>query len=181
MQAIPISAVLKFKADIQAQLANAVAALRVADTKLGKTLHEYTGTDAYHEKDDLMEARYNARFFADMLDESDTPSLPSRVFRAIASYANRDSRNTSHMEGAIIALTLAERCLTCALELALQFDGDDIDEAYQQPFAARATIRAYASVLGCTAMVFDHEKALKSVMSAATKRTSPIKRLAMAA
>jgi hypothetical protein len=164
---IPIASVIRHKARVEAKLADAVAALRVADAKLGEAAEEYEGDS--RDKADLMEARFNSRLFADMLEANETPTLPSRVFRAIASYANRTPGISPHVEGAILALNLAERSLESALELAEQLDGDEIDEAYEIPFAALGTIRQYGATLRCSALVFDQEAALDAIVAA--KRT----------
>jgi hypothetical protein len=119
------------------------------------------------EKSDLLEARYNAKFFADMLDDGNGgASLPSHVFRVIAIFANDKAANTPHIEGAILALKLAERSLSSALELADQLDGDEIDERYEQPYAARGTIRQYIATLLCAVFVFEDERALDAILAA---------------
>ncbi len=117
---------------------------------------------------DLREARLNARLFASLLDASDAPSLPARVFRELENYVNEKPGNPAHVEGAILALELAHNALESALALAEQLDGADIDEDYEHAYAARATIASYAAALGCAVLVFDDEAALEAIVG---KRT----------
>jgi hypothetical protein len=147
------AAVIRYKARIDAKL---------ADAKLGEAVEEENGLD---EKTEIREARYTARFFADMLATGDdTPAIPSRVFRAIASYVNRHPDNLPHIEGAIVALKLAERSFTSALEMADQLDGEEIDPRYEQPYAALGTVRHYLGTLCCGAYGFDEGAALDAVL-----------------
>ena len=200
MKMIHVSAVIKHQARINAKIADAVAALRVADVKLEQAIAEYDNTNAmaafedadrrlgltvdesttrqneanYLDETVLLEARYSARFFADMLDEGERPTLRPRVFAAIAKHPNENPDNTPHVEGAVLALKLAERSFESALNLAEQLNGEAIDEAYQQPYAARAVVRAFLIFITSGAFVFDIEDALDEIVAA--KRT-----LAMAA
>jgi hypothetical protein len=200
---IPFDAVMRHQTNIKAKLADAVAALRAADDKLGQATDEFNTKAAFAafceaddkfrdtrhvsaadwkafyddcslQKSEIQEARYGTRFLADMLDAGHPPTLHSRVFNAIASYGNEDPRNTPHIEGAVIALRLAERSFTSALKLAKQLDGEEPDEDYQQAFAVRGIVAGYVAFLVSGSFVFDHEKALDALVDA--KRT-----LAMAA
>ena len=164
MKLIPASALIKHRARIDAKLADAVAALRVADTKFGEALEDYEGD--LREKLDMMGARLNARLFAGMLDASETPTLPSRVFRAIAKHVNEHPNNPPHVEGAILALNLAMNSLESALNLAGQLDGDEIDERYETPFAALGTIHSYAGLITCWSFVFGDREALEAIVGA---------------
>ena len=169
MRFIPIAAIIKHKSRIRAKIADACAALHAADDKLGQVADEYDDTNSSLATTDLLETRLNARIFAGMLERGDTPTLSRRVFHAIASYGNQESGNTPHVEGAIIALLLAERSLESALELAEQLDGAEIDEPYELPFAALGTIRAYGTCLRCQVLNFDEKEALDAIVAA--KRT----------
>jgi hypothetical protein len=169
MKLIPTAVVLRHHSRVQARLADAVAALRAADAKLGQVVDEFEDTDSYLDTVDFWEAQLNARIFADMLEASEAPTLPPRVFREIADYANKEPRNASHLKGALLALKLAERSLESALDLSEQLDGDEIDEAFEVVLAARGTIRSYASTLECSVIPFDHERVLDGIVGA--KRT----------
>jgi hypothetical protein len=164
------AAVIRYKARIDAKFADAAAALRLADIKLGAAIQEYEPADHWNgclEMSDLLEPRFTARFFADMLDEGYSAAIPSRIFSAISSHANTVSRNTPHIEGAILALMLAERALTSLLELAAQSaDDDEIEERFEQPYAARGTIRQYIGTLTSAAFVFDEKRALDAIVGA---------------
>lgn len=162
MKYVPIDAVMKHKARIAGKLADAVGAFRIATAKLGAAVKEEDGSD---EKTELREALYTAEFFADMLETgNETPSLPSRVFRAIGRHVNQHPDNLPHIEGAIIALKLAERSLEAALKLGGQLSGEEIDERYHQPFAALGTVRQYVATLQCGAYVFDVDDALGAIL-----------------
>jgi hypothetical protein len=169
------AAVIRHKARLDAKVADAVAALRLADVKLGAAINEYEPDEHLNgclEMSDLLEPRYTARFFADMLDEGYSAALPSRIFSAIAIHANTVSRNTPHIEGAILALMLAERSLTSLLELAGQSDEEGIDECHEQPYAARGTIRSYLAMLTSAVFVFDETEALDAIVD--SRRTIPL-------
>jgi hypothetical protein len=169
MKLIPTAIVLRHHSRVQSKLADAVAALKIADAKLGQAVDEYEDTDSYLDTVDLWEAQLNARIFAEMLEPIEAPTLPPRVFREIAEYANKEPRNASHLEGALLALKLAERSLESALDLSEQLDGDEIDAAFEAVLAARGTIRSYASTFECSVIPFDHERVLDAIL--ATKRT----------
>ena len=163
---IPIPAVLDFKASVEAKLANAVAALHAADFKLGKTAAGYEDTDCLPIFT-LWEAEFNARLFARMLGDTITavPSLPGRVLHTLESYANRDARNPPHVEGGILALTLAARSIHEALDMIEQLDGDEVDAAFEVALAARGTIRSYAAMIAQAVMGFDEEAVLESILA----------------
>ncbi len=167
-----MEAVIRHQKNYGSKIADAVAAREAADAKLGLVIDEFddeaaSNCDRYQVRAD----RLTVRVVASMLCTREAPGLPRRVLKAIASHTNEKTGNTPNLEGAILALELAHDALESALSLAQQLDrdGDDIDEAYEVPYAAWCIVKSVIAHIGCSAITFNVDAALETIVAA--KRT----------
>ena len=74
------------------------------------------------------------------------------------------------VEGAILALSLAESRLETALDMAGQLAGGHVNEAFEVPFAAWSIVRDVVARLECSVLAFDQDRAMDSILSASRPR-----------
>jgi hypothetical protein len=182
MLMIPRKAVLRYKARIHRKLADAISALEAADAKLGQALSEFDEDNSRTlDRSDITEARIMARYVVSiLLDTTEVHTQTPRVFAEIAGNANENPRNLAHLEGAALALSLAEDALATALEMAGQLFAERIDAAYESPFAAYCFVKNILVNIDSNVIPFDRRKALKSILGW-TQRPTVKRRLAVAA
>jgi hypothetical protein len=170
-------------------IANAVLALRRADTKLAMAITSYDPSAAiaafreldpkydaadigvgYIEMRELLYARYGARLFADALDNGAEPTGRAHLLAGIAEHVNANCSNSPHVEGAIIALTLAERFLDLSLEIGQQMDATDVADEWRNVYAALGFARTNVLLLTSGAFPFEIDTAIKWLRKRPQKR-----------
>lgn len=177
MNAVTHQSVRSLKVSFDVLVADAAAALVAADDKLGQAFDDFD-EDAKSSLDlfDINGARLVARAVVRMLVDVDgrpmLTMLPGRVFDAFASHGNTKDGNTPHLEGAILAVELAENCLARALEMMEQLDGEEVDEAYETHYAAYCIVGHVLSSISGGALVFNRAKAMEAILEPKRERVS---------
>ncbi len=119
-------------APIRSKLYDALESLRLADLRLREAFDAFQDVEVEYISDrDLYACGAAVRVYIGIFQElvgGAIPTLGDRVFASVAMHANQSDRNrVPHIEGIILALTLAARSLEDALDQSGAIRGDDCD------------------------------------------------------
>jgi hypothetical protein len=168
MYRIKTSSVVNLINAVNTKIADAIAALEVADRKLySAAMDVIPGSRGSIDTTELWELSIQVRLYARQLSATTKakPEITWRVLDKIETYENAHPDNSPHFEGAYLAIKLAHRCLNEALELIGQDDGEEVDQAWETAFGARGALREMARMLDCETRAFDADDVLKRIIA----------------
>jgi hypothetical protein len=163
---------------VQVELYNALEAIRVTGAKLKDVIgnfHEGKKKREHLDVNDCQQALYTCRFWGSIFQDlvgGVLPSVRDSAFKAIREYENENTRNVSHMEGAILGLAISRRSLGKAMDLSAELDDIDIedDEIYQLLFVAHGSMTMFENLFESVTVFLHREQTLDELLAGVAPR-----------